>query len=639
MAKSDLSSLVVEEECSSQNQTRERNQTGQIPNRKIAIIDCEKRLEDVLVQPTFSGTDPNVVAKQILEAFNQHADKNLPCFTTSLTRGSTIGRNEFMIGNCNKIPQLHGYSGGTKIARCLYPGSINTTAEINKIVDITDRFYGIHGSYVLNVPQNKYARCYSWNIPKLYAPGIHVIHDTSFSFDSKNGFVDQNVSHIQHGNINILYVPTGKIATIRIGATNHILDSRSTPYIFDHPLFSLIIPDKGDLFYDSSSEWLIHGSIKRLIIPTGKVAVTYNNGILEILEPSQGSRPIIIDSETHKFSQFLDITVQTLQFPSEATKIQRKKDRPHASAEENSYEIFTTRDSLKVGVKLLVAYRISDPYLAISSLSIDGLLPHVENLAVTDMAKAISQSSSQEFLSFYQTKPIRSDPISRQGQDIASNLNSNVSSNVEPPLMHFQDIVKHELAKDLNEYGIELLRLNVESPEIIDKSISSKMSEQALRSAEANAQESVLVQQRNIAEQTAMKEARMLTIKTEQENQSRVLTAAAELEAARNRADAILIEARAAKEANQLKAESWESNPKLFEIEMHRISADAIAKSQFLVSAQMGAIMGQRTNYSPFDLMNNINGVNGINGASITSAISSAISSAQSGQRALPTNK
>jgi len=74
----------------------------------------------------------------------------------------------------------------------------------------------------------------------------------------------------------------------------------------------------------------------------------------------------------------------------------RKADNPHADPAVLSYEVFITKDSLKVGVKLLVAYQILDPLMALTMLrDEEGLLRHVENLAVTDMGKAIQQSSSQ----------------------------------------------------------------------------------------------------------------------------------------------------------------------------------------------------------------------------------------------------
>lgn len=117
-------------------------------------------------------------------------------------------------------------------------------------------------------------------------------------------------------------------------------------------------------------------------------------------------------------------------------------------------------------MKLLVAYQIVDPLMALTVLrDEEGILKHIENLAVTDMGKAIQQSSSQEFLSFYQTQPKKGEP--------------NPFTNPNP-ILHYQDIVKRQLADDLKDYGISLIRLNIETPKIMDPEISKSMEKQSI---------------------------------------------------------------------------------------------------------------------------------------------------------------
>ncbi len=633
-------------------------------NPEIKKVIAGLSLSDVVTEPTFNSLDPVSLAADIIKEFNKNVVPGRSCFTRSIVRGEKVDRNQVMLGHLNRTPEMAGFSGGMMIARSIWASPKNYT-EAFMPNRITDQFYGLHGSYVLNVQQEQYALAYSWNTPKIYRPGVHVIHDANFRFDQKTGFCSQNSQHIKHGNINILYVPANKIAKIKIGSVPYVLVSRATPYVFVDPLFSIVKKSDTEMFFDQNTEWIQHESInilyvpagriaaikigsvpyilkskatpyvfidpvftmykksdtnmlyfatdmsiingckKRVIVPTGKVLITYNNGSLEIYEPSANSKPIIITSETHEVKEFLDVTVQTLQFPSETTKKERKRDLPNATAEEISYEMFTTRDSLKVGVKVLVAFRISDPYLAISILGVNGIVPHIENLANTDLGKAIQKCSSQEFLSFNRTRPTKVDPLTRflhEGADASTS--SLIGQQQQQQAMDFQDMVKEQLAKDLSEYGIELIRLNIESPKIMDPAIATKMAEQSIKSAESNAQETLLAQQTNIANQIAQREAQIKAIQQEQENRNKLSQAQTELDAASKRAEAVLIEAKANKEAALLRGQAWEDNILLYNLEMEKIRAAAIGQSNFLVSAQAMIASnygGNRVVTSPFD--------------------------------------
>jgi regulator of protease activity HflC (stomatin/prohibitin superfamily) len=385
-----------------------------------------------------------------------------------------------------------------------------------------------HGNmHIIRVPQGQYAKVTVNGEPQLLKPRPepYVFNTPYFVWGN---FVDQTASYIGHGNKHILRVPPGQVGKITVDGIPHLLESRPEPYEFDTLYFKL----EGDkaangqvaCFEDATERLIKNGNLKRLIPRTGEVAVTYNNGRLEIITPSEDQKPIMIESATHDVdADFLPIGIKTLIFPSEETKKEKRKDNSKATEDEIAYEVFTTKDSLRVGVKLMVAYEISDPALAMRRLvSTKGILEHIENCAVVDMGKAIQRCSSQEFLSFYQTKP-------RNGSE--KQANDGMPS--APPAEHFQDEVKNQLSGDLAEYGIKLVRLNIETPKVLDESIAKQMGSQSIATAQASATEATLAVKFNIARQQAQQEAEVARIQQEQKNNSVISAAQATFEATR----------------------------------------------------------------------------------------------------------
>lgn len=71
------------------------------------------------------------------------------------------------------------------------------------------------------------------------------------------------------GSLHMLQVPKGKIATVWSGSKPLLLYHRSRPYIVLDNLFRLEAKSEHELFQDSNSEMIHHGSIKRIIPRTG----------------------------------------------------------------------------------------------------------------------------------------------------------------------------------------------------------------------------------------------------------------------------------------------------------------------------------------------------------------------------------
>ena len=535
--------------------------------------DEELQLDSILNHSTLRDNDPAVQMDNIINAFNQHVPEGQSCFTTSLiaARGQWIDRDEVLLGHRNRTPELAGFVGSRYIARKLTM-SPSVTTEITSKHKQTDLFYGAHGSYVLNVPVGKYAKAWSGNTPMIFAPGPHVIHDQNFKFNPQNGLVDQADMLIQHGTLNILRVPSGKIAKVWIGSIPVLLEARREPYVFNNPAFRIEPRTNNDYFFDATTPCITHGSIKRLMPITGEVVVTYNNGQLEVISPKEDGQPTIIDSPNHSVVQpFLNKQTRTLRFSH----------LHNAKGEEKNNEklIFRTNDQLRVSVTLVVMFEIRDPKLTLETLGNErNIIDHIENVASIDMGMVVQGCSSSDFLRSKQTKPVLEREKGKEKCDNSAQT--------------YQDEVRDKLAKDLDEIGIRLVRLNFETPQILDPKIAHELEQQAIVSAKANTEQSVLEINTEIAKKRAQQEAGVKAIAQEQVNATIISKAEAELQAAKLRAEAIQIEAKAKKNAAVTIGEQFRENPQLFELELAKLQAEAFSKAQFL-PPQMASVLMQ----------------------------------------------
>jgi len=228
-------------------------------------------------------------------------------------------------------------------------------------------------------------------------------------------------------------------------------------------------------------------------------------------------------------------------------------------------KIFQTRDSLRVGVVLVVAFKITDPEVALTKLGKEGILPHIENIAFADMGKAIQANSAQEVLFSSQSKI---DPLQ------------------DPSSLTIQDSVRKHLARDLEEYGIELLRLNIETLKVLDEEIAKKLSGQSVTSAEFTTKQATLVKEYDIKTTEARLRAETDNIAVQQKNQAMLADAQAKFERAKREADALLISSEAQRKAAEFQGELFTKFPMLFELEMAKIKAEALKHATIYITPQ-----------------------------------------------------
>lgn len=591
----------------------------------------ELEFHDIVEPAPFAFNAVTAIAK----AFNEEREESFVSYSS--WRGTRIEPNQFMLVHRNNTPELVAFNG-QQIALPIVTGP-GVTVEMIGVFNRNTVWIGAYGSHVINVPFGCLAPVTTSEGYQLLGQGVHVIHDQFFrlnnkekpsEFDRKTDLLSVNLPYIHHGDLHIVRVPEGTVAKAMYGSKPAFLGFRPEPYVCKDFYFSLdheMMHGKDTYFFNITNRIIKHRSLTRANPKAGEVIISYKGG--DSSELVIIDKPKLITDPNHSVGledkSVLITTLQTLEFPSEETVRKRKESK--ASAEELQYEVFYTQEACRVAVKLVAAYTITDPHKAISSLgSQEEIQRHIEKVAVTDMGKVVQQSTLQKFVSSTRQKitPAELPPV-HERKDAPS----------APEERTILDEVKAQLAEDLSEYGIKLVRLSFELPEILDQKIRKEMSEQALTTTQVEVQESMAKKKAWVAQQQADQEASVASIKQKQVNanieleaqakgQAKINEAKAELEAADMRAQAfrkteeakLEIEKKKADldyanrkrlaeldtSVQQQKAELLKTSPELFSLEQQKHFAEVLKGGQLLVTPQelQGLMAMQRTGTALF---------------------------------------
>ena len=398
---------------------------------------------------------------------------------------------------------------------------------------------GAYGRFIVQVRPGYFGLAWLGQTPTLLGPGPHVLRHPNFSMDSVQPFVSQGEAYLRHGNIHVLRVREGKLAKLWKGTAACILEARAEPYVFNDPQVRIEMSDGEPLFVDATEPLVMHGALKRLLPRVGTVAIVNKGGSLSIEEARKDGSPIMLSNPTHSFNGFLATTAQTLVFPSDEVKRERRRERP-GDTNYHQYEIMQTSDGAVIGVKLLVVYHVSDPLKALGKLQTpEKLRSHIENLVVADFGNVIQQCNSLQFQSSSQTSTRKVDV-------------DELSDDPSAPVFYqfLQDSVKNQLRSDFESYGITLERLNVETPTVL------KMTDAATRTLSTNAEVALLEFNRQIASSKASLQAESIAIKQQQEFESQLGAERTKLEVMRLKTEAAQAQAEAEAAASRIRAEA-----------------------------------------------------------------------------------
>ncbi len=398
-----------------------------------------------------------------------------------------------------------------------------------------------HGSkYIIRVPPGKLAKAWYGTTPKLlgYNEKPYEIDDPTFRLERAHAdylFEDQGTPYIKHGTKHILRVPTGKVAKISIGSEAELLEARKEAYEYDNPMFRLISANINELFEDAAAKLIEHGALKRIIPPVGEVAVlnaTDEHGFPRIVKPSKTGEPFLVISSAISVKCWLPTTVQNLVFPSEKAK--RNKLDERVSADLAKYEVFRTSDGADIGVKLYVSVMIEENDAALAARILKdekNMLAHIEDVTQTDMRRAISQVSFQDITTGDLTRPRL-----REAED-----QKQLQKTLQPsaPRRYIQDEMREQLAKDLKECGVTLVRLDILECEPLDVERVKKAKEASINTAQLSVEAATMETRYTIDIKKAKQAADVKRVEQEQTNESTYKQKEADLRAATAEANAV----------------------------------------------------------------------------------------------------
>jgi regulator of protease activity HflC (stomatin/prohibitin superfamily) len=454
-------------------------------------------------------------------------------------------------------------------------------------VDCSQEYIG-HGSvHQVSVTKGNVAKVVQDNKPRLLGEGTHLIESTDFSYGGMVSIVSNLV--IVHKTITILRVTLGSVA-LAWQDSEPVFITEQGLYEFDSPDFEFVE-------FKDASDRLIHlGAKKIVLVQTGEVGVTYNNGTLKILTNGRH----LINSSTHIFHRFLStqqksIRLATLNADEKIRRsTQAKARKSHTpwqdtwSADEESkfptsgpdsdLTVCETKDLVKVGLRADVFYSIEDPDKCINKIDTDELEDLVRETAVATLTNIIRSTALNEIA---QSKQVSAGPNSDGGLFILQPPEQDKATTPAPAKtsrpMFFErahDEFLNKLHDDFMErYGVDICNIRIESFKIMDQELSEQISKHALTTAQienemANLEGKSLIsttQERTAADVkniNAQAEAEACKTHADAENQRKIEKAKTDAEALRiaaqskaeMEAEAILTIAKATAEAIRLKA-------------------------------------------------------------------------------------
>lgn len=226
-------------------------------------------------------------------------------------------------------------------------------------------------------------------------------------------------------------------------------------------------------------------------------------------------------------------------------------------------------NSVKIGVKLFVAYRITDAKLAIKELGTTGIDEHIERVTHVDMARAGQETSLQGIQSSSDLKIDATAGLSTSGNDDNPPAYDQINLNT------LQKSVMECLKNDLEKYGITLVRLNIEEINILNKKVEEQMGEQAIAGAEARVKLAVIKMRREVTLQQADSDLAVARINAKREAETNLILAEYKKKIAEHDKETTRINAEAEADALKLIGDTL-SNPNLLRYRLGQENANAI---------------------------------------------------------------
>jgi regulator of protease activity HflC (stomatin/prohibitin superfamily) len=470
--------------------------------------------------------------------------------------------------------------------------------HFDKFESINQQYLNHGNIHIIRVPQGYYGLVIENTKPKILLEGEHITKSKYLTF---NGMQLINQPYIQHGTLHILRIPKGHIALVnnnnkpQLLEGTHTIDSTAFTFyeivnlnqeVIKHGTITRFRVRKGEIglawennepvffdegiYYKDSSNFIFEkcvnisekqislGSRKIITVFDGEVGVSYKKGKLVVLRPDRH----LIESTEHIFQGFLSTQQQCI----------------HLSNQKGSHGdllFCETKDFVEIGLKADVFFQIVDPEKVLLTVGPKGISKLVKETSIATLNGIIRSTSLAEVA---------------QNKDFAARSQKSEQLNPQSPSAPlFFDKVHDEFISRLHDhfvedYGISILNIRIESFRISNTQLAKNISEQAYTTAQTQTQLANLAGETEIAVAQEKREAEVARIEaqgeavklqTETDAKNRSV-----LETAKTEADATVVKAKAEAQAVELRAEA-EAKAILLKAEAEGKRAELLSKGSF----------------------------------------------------------
>ena len=393
------------------------------------------------------------------------------------------------------------------------------TFEFTKPVSVNENRISLGPVNIIRVGPGKLGLARMNGDPLLLDVGVHFINEPSFEFES---FKSIDEALIKCDPVNILTVQSGMVVPVLINGEGHFLlegrhfikqariqiqrqQALTDEYICVGTRHRIVVPQgrlglaleqgapkiyepcsvhlvNSDLFeyrgsVDVTQPYVVHASLKIVTVKDGQVGITYNNGVLELLETGRHT----IEKATHVLSGFVSTGQQTLRI-AEVTGM--------------------SLDNVELTFDAAICIRVVDAQKAVTMLT--------SGNADADIVEEI-QANIQERAKLDLSTIIGKNRLNKKHESTAAPVKAATAAGglPAPPsdgggfrsAIHdsFMDVFRKEMR---NEAGVEVINMAIEDVKIIDHELAKALASAAVANSDLERQtiEAEIVQVRAQAE-------------------------------------------------------------------------------------------------------------------------------------------
>jgi regulator of protease activity HflC (stomatin/prohibitin superfamily) len=320
--------------------------------------------------------------------------------------------------------------------------------------------------------------------------GRHMINQARFKLLSAKSLTDEYMSA---GTRHRIIVPRGKLG-LALEQGEPVVYEPGSMHLINSPLFEY----RGSI--DVTNQVIMHGSLKIVIVNSGQVGISYNNGVLELLPTGRHH----ITAETHTLSGFVSLAQQTLRI-SEVTGM--------------------TLDNVELTFDAAICIRVIDAQKAVTMLAstqggkdvVEEMFANVQERAKLDLCTIIGKNR------FNKKHVATTTPTAGDGKSAAADSVDPAESfeKVSPPAESTEDAGFRSAVHDsfmvlfkeemFDTCGVEVINMAVEDARIVDQELAKALAAAAVANSALEKQniESEIVQVKAAAD------AKVATIEAE----------------------------------------------------------------------------------------------------------------------------